>query len=61
MRLLTGAELATLKAKVQTIQCSNDIACPYCRSPFAILDPEVVRRHPAQSPPTQRPAATASA
>ncbi len=51
IRPLTGTELADLKSKIRTIQCSNcgapidlarDIACPYCRSPIAILDTEAV-------------------
>ena len=51
VRPITGAELAALKAKVQTVQCSNcgapldlvhDAACRYCGSPLSILDPEAV-------------------
>jgi DNA-directed RNA polymerase subunit RPC12/RpoP len=47
----SGSELAALKGSVRSIQCSNcgapidlqhDTACPYCRSPLAILDPEAV-------------------
>ena len=53
MRPLSGSELAALKARVRTVQCSNcgapvdlqhDTACPYCRSPLAILDPEAVNK-----------------
>lgn len=53
VRPLTGPELADLKSKVRTIQCSNcgapidlarDAACPYCRSPIAILDTEAVSK-----------------
>jgi len=53
VRPITGAELAELKAKVQTIQCSNcgapldlahDAACKYCGSPISILDPEAVTK-----------------
>jgi hypothetical protein len=53
VRPLSGSELATLKARVRTVQCSNcgapvdlqrDAACPYCRSPLAILDPEAVNK-----------------
>jgi len=53
VRPLSGNELATLKARVRTVQCSNcgapvdlqrDTACPYCRSPLAILDPEAVNK-----------------
>jgi DNA-directed RNA polymerase subunit RPC12/RpoP len=53
VRPVTGAELADLKAKVQTIQCSNcgapldirrDSACRYCGSPISILDPEQVAK-----------------
>jgi DNA-directed RNA polymerase subunit RPC12/RpoP len=51
VRPVTGAELADLKAKVRTIQCSNcgapldlehETACKYCGSPISILDPEQV-------------------
>jgi len=53
VRPVTGAELAALKAKIRTVQCSNcgapvdlehDTACPYCRSPIAILDPDAVTK-----------------
>ena len=53
VRPVTGAELAALKAKVKTVQCSNcgapldlehDSACRYCGSPISILDPEAVRK-----------------
>jgi DNA-directed RNA polymerase subunit RPC12/RpoP len=53
IRPLTVAELADLKSKIRTIQCSNcgapidlarDTACPYCRSPIAILDTEAVSK-----------------
>lgn len=53
VRPVTGAELATLKAKVQTVQCSNcgapldlahDVACRYCGSPVSILDPDAVTK-----------------
>jgi DNA-directed RNA polymerase subunit RPC12/RpoP len=53
VRPVTGAELADLKAKVRTIQCSNcgapldlqhDSACRYCGSPISILDPEAVAK-----------------
>ena len=51
VRPLSDSELAALKARVQSVQCSNcgapidlqhDTACPYCRSPLAILDPDAV-------------------
>ena len=51
VRPITGAELATLKATVKTVQCSNcgapldlehDSACKYCGSPISILDPDAV-------------------
>jgi len=51
IRPVSGAELATLKAKVRTIQCSNcgapvdlehETACAYCHSPISILDPDAV-------------------
>jgi len=53
VRPVTGAELAALKAKVKTVQCSNcgapidlehDSACPYCGSPISILDPDAVSK-----------------
>jgi transcription elongation factor Elf1 len=51
VRPLSGSELASLQARVRTIQCSNcgapvdlqkDTSCPYCRSPLAILDPDAI-------------------
>jgi DNA-directed RNA polymerase subunit RPC12/RpoP len=53
VRPITGAELEELKAKVQTVQCSNcgapldlaqDTACKYCGSPISILDPDAVTK-----------------
>jgi len=53
VRPITGAELAALKAKVKTVQCSNcgapldlehDSACKYCGSPISILDPDAVTK-----------------
>jgi len=53
VRPVTGAELAALKAKVRTIQCSNcgapldlehDTACKFCGSPISILDPDAVAK-----------------
>jgi hypothetical protein len=53
VRPVTGAELAELKAKVRTLQCSNcgapldlehDSACRYCGSPISILDPDAVAK-----------------
>jgi len=53
VRPITGAELADLKAKVKTIQCSNcgapldlerETACRYCGSPISILDPDAVAK-----------------
>ena len=53
VRPVSGAELAALKAKVRTIQCSNcgapvdlehETACAYCHSPISILDPDAVSR-----------------
>ena len=53
IRPLSGAELASLKAKVRSIQCSNcgapvdlehESACTYCHTPISILDPEAVAR-----------------
>jgi transcription elongation factor Elf1 len=51
IRPISGPELAALKAKVRTIQCSNcgapvdlehEIACNYCHTPISILDPDAV-------------------
>jgi transcription elongation factor Elf1 len=53
VRPLSGGELASLKARIRTVQCSNcgasvdlqrDTACPYCRSPLAILDPDAIAK-----------------
>jgi len=51
VRSPTAAELARLKATIRQISCSScgapidlerDTACPYCRAPIAILDPDAV-------------------
>ena len=53
IRPISGPELAALKAKVRSIQCSNcgapvDIqhssACAYCHTPISILDPDAVTK-----------------
>ena len=53
IRPISGSELAALKAKVRTIQCSNcgapvdlqhSIACAYCHTPISILDPDAVTK-----------------
>jgi DNA-directed RNA polymerase subunit RPC12/RpoP len=53
IRPVSGEELAALKAKVRTIQCSNcgapvdlrhSIACAYCHTPISILDPDAVTK-----------------
>lgn len=53
IRPVSGEELAALKAKVRTIQCSNcgapvdiqnSIACAYCHTPISILDPDAVSK-----------------
>lgn len=53
IRPVSGEELAALKAKVRTIQCSNcgapvdlqnSIACTYCHTPISILDPDAVTK-----------------
>lgn len=53
VRPLSGSELAALKARVRSVQCSNcgapidlqqNAVCPYCRSPLAILDPDAVSK-----------------
>jgi hypothetical protein len=62
VRAVTGAELAALRAKVKTVQCSNcgapldlehDTACRYCGSPISILDPEAVSKTIQQLGPAQ--------
>jgi hypothetical protein len=51
IRPVSGAELAALKAKVKSVNCSNcgapvdlehEIACSYCHTPISILDPQAV-------------------
>lgn len=53
IRPVSGEELAALKAKVRTIQCSNcgapvdlqnSTACAYCHTPISILDPDAVSK-----------------
>jgi DNA-directed RNA polymerase subunit RPC12/RpoP len=53
IRPLSGAELADLRAKIRSIQCSNcgapvdlerESACTYCHTPISILDPEAVAK-----------------
>jgi hypothetical protein len=57
VRPVTGAELAALRAKVKSVQCSNcgapldlehDPACRYCGSPISILDPDAVAKTVAE-------------
>jgi len=51
IRAPSPAELARLKATIRIIRCSScgapvdlekDAACPYCRAPIAILDPDAI-------------------
>lgn len=51
VRPLSPAELARLRQSIRIVQCSScgapvdlekDTACPYCRAPIAILDPDAV-------------------
>lgn len=51
VRSLTPPEIASLRAQVQQIRCSGcgaaididrDSACPYCRAPVSMLDPDAV-------------------
>jgi endogenous inhibitor of DNA gyrase (YacG/DUF329 family) len=51
IRPLTPAELARLRATIRTVRCSScgapvdlesNTACPYCRAPISILDPEAI-------------------
>jgi hypothetical protein len=53
VRTLTPPEIERLKATVGQVRCSGcgapvslekDPACPYCRSPISILDPEAVEK-----------------
>jgi hypothetical protein len=53
IRPISGAELAALKAKVRSVQCSNcgapvdlehSTACGYCHTPISILDPDAVTK-----------------
>lgn len=62
VRPVTGAELAALKAKVKSVNCSNcgapvdlehDSACPYCGSPVSILDPVAISTVAQQPEPAQ--------
>jgi endogenous inhibitor of DNA gyrase (YacG/DUF329 family) len=65
IRPLSPAELARLKETIRVVQCSScgapvdlekDAACPYCRAPIAILDPDAVNAtvRNLQSAETQR-------
>jgi len=51
IRPLSPAELVRLRQTIRVVQCSScgapvdlekDAACPYCRAPIAILDPDAV-------------------
>jgi hypothetical protein len=51
IRPLSPAELERLRQTIRVVQCSScgapvdlekDTACPYCRAPIAILDPDAV-------------------
>ncbi len=53
IRPISGLELAALKARVHSIQCSNcgapvdlehSTACEYCHTPISILDPDAVTK-----------------
>jgi transcription elongation factor Elf1 len=65
IRPLSPSELARLKESIRIVQCSScgapvdlekNTACPYCRAPIAILDPEAVSTtvHALESAETQR-------
>lgn len=52
VRPLSPAELVRLRQTIRVVQCSScgapvdlekDAACPYCRAPIAILDPDAVK------------------
>ena len=53
VRTVTEPEMKTLRAQVKQVRCSscggpidlaNQTACPYCKAPVSILDPEAVSR-----------------
>lgn len=53
VRALTGEEIAQVKAKCHTLNCSNcgasvdlnqEMICGYCRTPISMLDPDAVER-----------------
>jgi hypothetical protein len=57
VRSLSPVEVMKLRAVVATVRCTScgapidlgrDAACPYCRAPIAILDPDAVGRTVAQ-------------
>jgi hypothetical protein len=65
IRPLSPAELARLRKTIRVVQCSScgapvdlekDTACPYCRAPIAILDPDAVSAtvHALQTAETKR-------
>lgn len=76
VRMLTKAEIEDLAQRVNAISCSGcgaavdirrDHACPFCRAPFSLLDPQAVdqalKRHAsgaaaASRGPVARPAGT---
>lgn len=65
VRPLAPAELARLRETIRVVQCSScgapvdlekDAACPYCRAPIAILDPDAIAAtvHALQTAEAQR-------
>ena len=65
IRPLSPAELARLRQTIRVVQCSScgapvdlekDAACPYCRAPIAILDPDAVNAtiHALETAETKR-------
>ena len=65
IRPLSPEELARLRGTIRVVQCSScgapvdlekDTACPYCRAPIAILDPDAVSAtvHALQTAETKR-------
>ncbi len=53
VRQLTGAEIDLLKVRIGTVRCNGcgapvdirkDTACPHCRAPIAVLDPDAAAK-----------------
>lgn len=64
IRTLSPVEVSKLRAVVGTVRCTScgapidlgrDAACPYCRAPISILDPDAVGRTVAQLSAQEKP------